>query len=649
MPEAPGWRRRAGGAGGLAGRPCDAATHPGATGYDPRGVRINGDPAGGWRGLRAPAHRVLELAPARRGRRLIGAVLLCLAATAAAPALAQAGKHSAAPRVVRLQSAQLRNRHIRAQLRHGHIVRHGPRLARLLAQRRARARAAIRGGGEISIAEAPWNVFLEAVFLVEVEENGKDVDLAVELLCSGSILEGAGQKLAEVLTAAHCHFNPYGAVAEEIPVEDFVVVAGTSDFQIPEAGEQVRRIARWTDHPYFEYVPHSTRAMPDDVAVLTLEQPFEAGPGAQAIGLSAQSTSLPDGTPVTLTGFGEQRDVPQENDGLLHTLGTELESSRACGGEASAIFLCASTPNGTLCPGDSGGGLTGPGSPASLVGLADTVQLINEVACVPGAGNGFADLAAPEIWQFVEGNPQPPRAPRGGHANVHGVPQTGHALTCEAGSWSGAPSFTYIFIDGEAAQVLQSGPSPVYQLGASDVGRTILCEVIVTNSGGTTTVRTGALPPIVAAGTPPPGGGPVSPGGSPASAGTPKIGVAGAQESRTLLLAASTISVEGTRALVKVRCRGRARCRGRLTLRASTGVHGKGSSHRVTLGSAGVSLKGGRSATVRITLSAAGARLIETSKGHLSASLSLVGIGPTAPRHARVTAVKLVQQARKSH
>jgi hypothetical protein len=82
---------------------------------------------------------------------------------------------------------------------------------------------------------------------------------------------------------------------------------------------------------------------------------------------------------------------------------------------------------------------------------------------------------------------------------IRGVPTAGQALTCEAGSWSGSPSYRYAFIDSADSQVLQQGGSATYTLSEADVGRTILCEVQATNAGGTGSDRTQALVAVKAA------------------------------------------------------------------------------------------------------------------------------------------------------
>jgi hypothetical protein len=333
------------------------------------------------------------------------------------------------------------------------------------------ARAAIVDGGRVSIEQAPWQVVVIA-FVSETEA----------LLCGGSILDET-----EVLTAGHCVFNPSSKA--RIPPDDIVIGAGAENIEIEP--EQVSLADGLRVHPY--YNPSAPLPEPDDVAVLRLERSLAFNWDVQPIAPIAAGSLLPEGTAVHLTGFGAQ--YPEEApNGRLYGLGMTLGSGGECGGEDSALFLCASSPDGSLCFGDSGSALTLPGTPATLVGVTDSVQVIDGKPCLPGAIGGFVNLAAPEIRDFVsEGDETPPRAPRGGGVAIQGVPVVGQTLSCEPGVWSNSPTFTYLFIDNGDGAVLQEGSSSTYVLSTADVGRSVLCEVLATNAGGTGVDRTTAL------------------------------------------------------------------------------------------------------------------------------------------------------------
>ena len=390
-------------------------------------------------------------------------------------------------------------------------LHHGRLLIRDLHRGSRRARAAIVGGTQISITQAPWQVEVIAV-LSETEG----------LLCGGSILNDT-----EVLTAGHCAFDP--STRGRIPATQFVAVAGTSDFKVFEEEEQFSFVSSVRVHPYYTYDPESTRALPDDVAVLRLETPLSLTSSVKSIGLTPTGPPPAEGTAVNLTGFGEENPLLGELNGGLYSIGMTLGFSQQCGGEANAVFLCASTPGGSLCLGDSGSALTVPQSPTTVSGVADTVQEISGEPCFDGAIGGFANVTAPEIQDFIEGSEEPPRAPRGGGIVIRGVPTAGHSLICEPGSWSNGPTFTYTFINSGTRAVLQQGGSSSYSLSAADVGRTIFCQVQAANGGGTGIARTVALPPIQAGPAPqsPPSGGSSSNGGSTAGAGNAEGGVLG--------------------------------------------------------------------------------------------------------------------------
>ena len=353
------------------------------------------------------------------------------------------------------------------RLHRGHL------LARHLRAGSHRAHAAIVGGTSISISQAPWQVIVIG-FVSETEG----------ILCGGSILNGT-----EVLTAGHCVYNPI--TKKVFPAGQILVVAGTADINVVEAEEQASVASGVRVHPYFLYNPEATQSIPDDVAVLKLKTPLVFDASVKPISLTPAGSLLQKGTPVNLTGFGQENPVTKELNGGLYSIGMTLGFSRECGGEADALFLCASTPTGSDCFGDSGSGLTVPGSPTSLAGVTDTVEVIEGKPCRDGGVGGFANIAAPEISDFiVEDNLAPPRAPRGGGASVHGVPMVGDTLSCEPGVWSNSPTFTYTFINSAGGQVLQQGPSSTYPLTTADVGRTILCQVLAANEGGTGIGRT---------------------------------------------------------------------------------------------------------------------------------------------------------------
>jgi len=488
---------------------------------------------------------------------------------------------------------------------------------------------AVVGGMQISITQAPWAVAVTAIVSAEKVNH-----------CSGSILNET-----EVLTAAHCVYDEAG---NRIAPASIYIQAGVSDFKAPEAEEQLIRVKEVRVHPYYVRIPGATQANPDDVAVLELEKPITLGARAEPIAPTPVGSSPSEGSGVDIAGFGEEDPLTEELNGTLNLIGMNIVPSETCGGEADALFVCARAPDGSVCFGDSGSGLTVPGSPATLTGVTNTV----EDKCANGALAGFANVSAPEIYDFVILNDKtPPRAPRGGAGlTIRGVLMVGHTLTCEPGSWTNSPTVTYTYIDSTSGEVLQTGSSDTYSLTAADVGRTILCEVQAANAGGTAVVRTMALQAVEPAPTkpvPPPGGStqPNNTGNTTTSTTgqiTPPVeSVAGAAGSVSLI--GTNIAVQGNgTASVKVGCGGSAACHGKLTLstKSLVDVKGKETLRTVPIGTASFSVAGGRSKTVRIKLGPVGRGLL-SSHGRLSARLSIVKLEP-APRQSQVKPVELV-------
>jgi Trypsin len=486
---------------------------------------------------------------------------------------------------------------------------------------RHKARAAIVGGVEASITQAPWQVEVE-IRRTEAEETPHD-------RCSGAILS-----TTQVVTAAHCVFNSETERAVEPGLVK--VTAGTSNYEQP-GGEKVAA-ASVQVHPYYEPDAELLSSTPDDVAVITLSKALAP---ASSIAAIAPATLAPqEGASLIETGFGEQA-PPQPSSGALFSLAMTLGYSRECGGEFAAVFICASSKNGSVCFGDSGSGLTLPGPPAQLLGVTDTTSGGDE-PCKPGTLGGFANIAAPEIAAFLAGGGSPPVAPFGHGAVIRGVIRTGHSLSCEPGAWSdvrsvpGEPggdnvlvggeaiTYSYGFIDRASGAALQRGASTVYPMTVADVGRSIFCEVWAATAGGTGIGRTPPLGPIELPPVEPPP--PPPPGVQPQASG----GVASAQtrvaaELSAVALAAKRIGVSaGTRsALVKLRCSGAQRCRGTLTLVVYR--RSGRTTRRVTIAEATFSVPAGATSTVALRLSGSGRTLLRGSRRALAARLLLRG------------------------
>jgi hypothetical protein len=509
-------------------------------------------------------------------------------------------------------------------------VRHGYHASRRAHSRRAHV--AIVGGNLIEIAQAPWQV--------AVEVNIPALKRPRPLLCGGSILNAT-----HVLTAAQCVFDP--TTERVAATEDFTVRAGASNLPpAKEPTEQVLKVASIRPHPYFN--PEGEPGSPDDVAVLEVTPALTLNSSISSIALLPASSANPsEGMAVNLSGFGEQNPDNEDLNGGLYSLAMTVRYSRMCSGplgEANALFVCASAPAGSTCYGDSGGALMGTGSSPTLIGVAEYVeQGGDEGSCVAAGIDGFANVAAPEIREFIEGSGHPHHAPRGGGAVIRGVIVAVHSLTCEPGVWSNSPTLMHAFIDNASGEVLQSGASGLYPLSSADVGRAILCEVHAANAGGTGVGRTPALPPIQPApvvvashegGTQAPGGNTMTP---------PPI--AAPEPSRASPTSSTITVLSGGTALARLDCVGQATCHGRIALTAKRTVKSKGktTSRRVTVGTASFSIPREQAVTARVKLGPVGRSLLAAARGHLAARLTILGI-ETLPMPAQVRAVSLVLQ-----
>jgi hypothetical protein len=497
----------------------------------------------------------------------------------------------------------------------------GRRAARLRAPS-LRARVAVVGGSQIAIAQAPWQVEVFIEF-----KSGKTIG------CGGAILDSL-----HVVTAAHCTFDL--ETGERLAPSAFVVVGGTAHMTAEEIKSnpavQARFVSTVRVHPMFEFSRGPGTS--DDVAALTLKEPLSLDASVQGIQVAAATPGVEAG--VKLTGFGRQ-DPGKESNRFLYSLAMTTRYSGRCGEEADAVFICASTTGGSGCNGDGGSGLT-IGAPAELVGLLDTIEVVSGEKCRPGANNGFVNLTAPEIRGFLEGSESPPRAPRGGGIMLRGVPTVGHVLTCEPGIWTGAPTFTYLFVNSTNDQILQSGASSTYQLTATDIGRKIYCEVQAVNPGGTGVVRTTALSAIEAA--------PSPSSIVPEHTTTTEQSQTHPSAPSILSLVTTDVAVEQNgAAAVKLACAGSTSCSGTLTLQVKQSAkrkRGRRAARNVTIGTASYTIAAGATTSVTVHLNGTGRALLSTDHGRLVATLQIAqsGSGKTEAK-----AVRLVEKVSHAH
>lgn len=229
----------------------------------------------------------------------------------------------------------------------------------------------------------------------------------------------------------------------------------------------------------------------------------------QAVALPAPNAPYPVGAAVSISGFGLQNGADNTSTGPLVTMATTVEPQAQCGEFTqtlliqydNAVMLCTTSPSSSLCSGDSGSGLVTTTGTPTLIGVADAA----EPGCPAGHDNISAYVGAPELLSFIQGNDQPPTAPRPTSQTTSyklgwGDPLVvGDTLTCSTSGWPEPVQSVYSFVNAGTGTVLQTGPAPTYVLPASAVGTEILCQIAVTDAGGTTIVRTTSTSSVAAA------------------------------------------------------------------------------------------------------------------------------------------------------
>jgi hypothetical protein len=105
------------------------------------------------------------------------------------------------------------------------------------------------------------------------------------------------------------------------------------------------------------------------------------------------------------------------------------------------------------------------------------------IQCRVDAANSEATVAATSSRVVVApppGTAPPSRLSAGG---ISGTPEVGKTLTCDKGTWTGSPSFSYQWL--RNGGVIGGATSDEYTLVAADEGKAIQCRVSAANAGGT--------------------------------------------------------------------------------------------------------------------------------------------------------------------
>ena len=148
--------------------------------------------------------------------------------------------------------------------------------------------------------------------------------------------------------------------------------------------------------------------------MIALASPLDlSGPAVQAVALPTAGAAYPTGAAVEMAGFGRSSPTVQTS-GPLSWMTATVDPQGECSSTGrgltanNGIVLCASSPSGAVCNGDSGSGLvTTTGAPV-LIGVVSA----GAGGCDVGSHGTFTYTGAPEILQFVQGNDNPPTAPR---------------------------------------------------------------------------------------------------------------------------------------------------------------------------------------------------------------------------------------------
>ncbi len=325
------------------------------------------------------------------------------------------------------------------------------------------ARPAINGGPTVnSPSEAPWSVLTD-------EDNGVDGTGFEGTGCSGTIIDST-----HVITAAHCTYNAANQPWSGSNYHVFAgIVSNKGGSELQERTVSSIRVAPG-------YVPPIGGA--DDVAVLTLNSALDLSkPGVKSIPVAGENYPLLPGTAVNIAGWGQTSEGVE--DGNEHSLGESVIRQRDCLGGAASV-LCANTPVGATCHGDSGSGIVS-GSPPVLVGV--TSVGVGAQICIPLSPTGFVYLGSPEISQWLRGNNAPPLAPRATtSAAISSLARVGQKVSCEGPAWTYATNINWVFFRADTDQDLQVGPSSTFVPKKALLNLPIACASIAGSAGGVT-------------------------------------------------------------------------------------------------------------------------------------------------------------------
>jgi hypothetical protein len=223
-----------------------------------------------------------------------------------------------------------------------------------------------------------------------------------------------------------------------------------------------------------------------------------------------------------------------------------------------------------------------------------------------GAAAPSGPTAVVQALAVAPSNTSPP--------TISGSASVGQTLTCSPGSWSGSPAPTFSYQWQRDGADIAGASGSTYVVQAADQGHTLTCKVTASNSAGqASAVSTGVAIPA--------GGGSLA------------------------LHVAASLPVVHNSIHVGLTCTGTATCEGTLTLAAKGAAKNKRArvSKVTTIGKAKFSIAGGKSATIKVKVNAAGRALLKAHHGKLTATLTITKSSPSPASMAHKT-VHLVQK-----
>ncbi|GBG30632.1 Serine protease 56 [Hondaea fermentalgiana] len=209
----------------------------------------------------------------------------------------------------------------------------------------------IFGGTTISPTVNPWMVHIQFYF--------NDV---THQFCGGSYIGSASSTSHFFLTAANCtptdHSSLYYFYALFFFDDHFEYSNDEDAFFFEIANYTVGHDVLFNPHPEFSVL--TSGALENDIAIIEIQQYMDPADLPAPVSLAAAGSSLDDGTPVQVLGYGATNEDPDNDE--LRSVYLNVVDTDAC---ASAYdlssnldqYLCAAAPGKGICHRDVGGPL----------------------------------------------------------------------------------------------------------------------------------------------------------------------------------------------------------------------------------------------------------------------------------------------------